>query len=296
MKIIKNLFKIAIIATLIWACTEEIDINLYSTYTRLVVFGEITTDTTQHSILLTKTMDYFEPKHPEGISNANLTITWKEGDQNLSLTLTECDTIKGKYLTPTNFFGIVNTWYTLTIENVDINGDGKFETYTAKSFIQPIIPIDSITCERFKMPPPLDTFRVYSINLFAQDPPTEDFYLYKWRRNDTLMTDSLHRWGLTNDIGINGTYIYNVPVFNFDEDDKIWMPVDGDTITLELSTLTKEYYQFLYETKQARGIQTPMTGTIPGNPHGNISNGALGYFATYGTTRATCIYRKKIDN
>jgi hypothetical protein len=236
-------------------------------------------------------MDYFEPRHPEGISNATVTITWNDGAS--SLTLTECDTIKGKYLTPSDFFGTVNMCYTLTIENVDIDGDGIFETYTAQSYILPIIPIDSITCERFKMPPPLDTFKVVSINLFAQDPPSEDFYLYKWRRNDTLMTDSLHRWGLTNDMGINGTYINSVPVFNFGMDDVRFMPADSDLITLEVSTLTKEYYQFLYETNAARRIQTPMTGTIPGNPHGNISNGALGFFAAYGISKASCIYRKE---
>ena len=286
--ILKNLLKVTITLSIVWACTEEIDINLRSTYIRLVVFGEITTDTMAHSILLTKTMDYFEPRQPEGISNAVVTLRWNER----SLILTECDTIKGKYLTPPDFFGMENTEYTLIIGHVDINNDGVFETYTAKSFIKPIIPIDSITFGRFKLPPPMDTFKVYTINLFAQDPPSEDFYLYRWRRNDTLMTDSLHRWGITDDMGINGTYINNLPVFNFGDDNIRYMPQYGDTITLELSTITKEFFWFLYEANQARGFQTPVTGTIPGNPHGNISNGAMGFFATYGTFRKSCIYRE----
>jgi hypothetical protein len=106
------------------------------------------------------------------------------------------------------------------------------------------------------------------------------------------MTDSLHRWGITDDMGINGTYINNLPVFNFGDDNIRYMPQYGDTITLELSTITKEFFWFLYEANQARGFQTPVTGTIPGNPHGNISNGAMGFFATYGTFRKSCIYRE----
>jgi hypothetical protein len=111
------------------------------------------------------------------------------------------------------------------------------------------------------------------------------------------MTDSLNKWGIMN-MG-NQMFLKEIPTFRFNKDDERDIkdiPQIGDTITLEVSTITKEFYRFLSETNQARRVQTPMTGTIPGNPHGNISNGALGFFATFGTARASYIYKEPEEN
>ena len=52
------------------SCTEIIDVELDSTYTRLVVYGEITTDSVHHQVSLTKSSDYFSNKPPPPVSDA----------------------------------------------------------------------------------------------------------------------------------------------------------------------------------------------------------------------------------
>ena len=44
------------------SCTERIDIDLAGTYTRAVIFGGITSDTTSHMVRITRTTDYFNPE------------------------------------------------------------------------------------------------------------------------------------------------------------------------------------------------------------------------------------------
>jgi hypothetical protein len=54
----------------VYSCTEPIDIILDSSFSRLTVFGEISTDTTSHKIKLTRSADYFYNKPAEGVSDA----------------------------------------------------------------------------------------------------------------------------------------------------------------------------------------------------------------------------------
>jgi len=287
----KSNFKILIILFLAISCTEEIKINLDSTYTRLIVYGEITTDTTTHYISLTKSMDYFEPRQPYGISDAIVTLHWN--DQ--SLLLVESNENKGIYQTPPDFYGIQKTLYKLTIENVDIDGDGEYEFYEAECYLKMFNPIDSITYDTKPIISiPGDTAKWINIKLWALDPPTEDFYLLRWSLNDSLMSDSLRKWGFTDDIPFNGDSIHGFPILSLRQstDSTAWWIYDNDLVSLEVSSISKEYFYFLLHCYEASGIQTPMTSSIPGNVKGNISNGALGFFAAYGTSRASVVFRE----
>ena len=103
-----------------WSCTEKIDIELDNTYTRLVVWGELTTDTTVHTVRLTRTAGYFFNQPALGVSDAQVTID----DGETTIILTENVQIKGTYETPPDYFGVPGKIYTLDISGVDIDGDG----------------------------------------------------------------------------------------------------------------------------------------------------------------------------
>jgi hypothetical protein len=69
------------------SCTERIDIELDSTYRRLVVQGAVTSDSVRHRVFLTTTSDYFSndglPRlYPELRWNSPLTTKgsypWRE--------------------------------------------------------------------------------------------------------------------------------------------------------------------------------------------------------------------------
>ena len=54
----KYIFSLAL-GVLMLSCTERIDIELDSTYRRLVVQGAVTSDSVRQRVLLTTTSDYF---------------------------------------------------------------------------------------------------------------------------------------------------------------------------------------------------------------------------------------------
>jgi len=83
-------------------CSERIDIELDTTYTRLVVEGHITSDTMAHWVRLTKSSDYYGENAPQPASNA--IVTMNDGIEIISLN--ESDTLPGYYQTSEDFFGI----------------------------------------------------------------------------------------------------------------------------------------------------------------------------------------------
>ncbi|MEZ5196666.1 MAG: DUF4249 family protein [Bacteroidales bacterium] len=100
-------------------CTEKIDIDVGSTYTRFVVDGVITTDTMKHYVKLSKSIDYYDPIDVPGVSNAQVTIY----DGFTTETLVENENEPGLYETNPNYFGVPGRTYELTIELLEaVNG------------------------------------------------------------------------------------------------------------------------------------------------------------------------------
>jgi hypothetical protein len=60
---------------------------------------------------------------------------------------------------------------------------------------------------------------------------------------------------------------------------------------VQMSSITKEYYNFIQEVQQA-GIQIPFFSGPPANVEGNISNGGVGFFAAYSNSFAKVIIPK----
>ena len=274
---ISSLFKFAMFVAV--SCTEDIDIELDSTYDRLVVYGELTTDTMAHSVMISRSMDYYNPDAPLGISNALVSISW---DSN-SIDLLENDSIPGKYETPATFYGVPNTLYHLSISNVDIDGDGIYEVYEAESNLHPINPIDSIRLRNWPQ------FEMVSIRLWAQDDISTDFYLIRGKKNGVLVSDSLREWGITDDVGFNGNNTGGIDVVFLNQKNESEKLEVGDTVTLEVSNITEEFFVFLAETQSVTGFQTPLFSLTPGNVKGNVSNGAIGFFTAHSVSRASVV-------
>jgi hypothetical protein len=275
----KHLLIYLISVVLITSCTEDIDITLDSTYERLVVYGELTTDTTSHIITLSRSMDYYNPQAPRGISNATVTLSWDDH----TITLTENDTVPGKYQTASDFFGIPNKTYRLLINNVDIDRDGTLETYEAVADLRPINPIDSVTLG-------YDPRNEHvTLGLWAQDPQTIDFYMVRYKQNGVLMSDSLREWGITDDVFFNGNSTNGYPVLWLDQKKEHEKVVPGDVLELELMSITEDYFKFILECRISSGFQTPMFSSTPGNVRTNLTNGAMGYFAAYSVSRASTV-------
>lgn len=248
----------------IFSCTEKIDIDLDSTYERIVVEGYLTDENKPHQVKITKSADYFSNKPAGPITGATVSIN--DGNTNFNLT----ETNPGIYETDT-MSGVPGKNYTLSI---DINGNN----YTASEYMHICPPIDSIGLKKYR----LDSEYI-AVLIYAQEPGNEtNHYAWLAYKNDTLVTDTLREVFFSDDIFIDGSYINGVDVQYVEAG-------YGDIITLEMLSITKEYYDYMLKVM----LETDWNGGPfdgpPANFYGNISNEALGYFAVYSIERKTAI-------
>jgi hypothetical protein len=280
----KRVFRILISLTslsiCLSACTEHMTIDLDNSYTRLVVYGEITNTRKVHTIKLTRSADYFSNKPAQGVTGAHVSIF----DEKKEFKLRENQNDPGVYQTNSFFSGVSGMTYKLEINNVDINEDGIMESYSASTYLPPVARIDSI-----KLSYLTNSFLSgWQVLLFAMDPADrKDFYLFKVYRNGDLQTDSLSEYFFRSDELFNGNYVNGV-VSQFLNDKKSNEKVlKGDTITFELNGINQEYYEFLIEAQIEISPKTPLFSGPSSNVKSNISNNALGFFTSYSIQRAS---------
>ncbi|MGW8316668.1 MAG: DUF4249 domain-containing protein [Bacteroidales bacterium] len=263
------------------ACTEIIDIELDSTYQRLVVYGTVTDDSLQHGVQLSLSSDYFSNAPPPPVPGA--TVQLESG--NRTFTLVEQDTLPGLYLSGEAFRGEMGETYELRVSGLDVDGDGMQEEYHAESTIVSGARVDSIKVTYFLSP----FFSGYQISLYALDPPERNWYNFKIWKNGELLTRELSDYFIQTDDFFNGTYIYGLPVGFLDDDNPDEKALPGDTITLELNSIDQGYYQFISEAQLEIAGNNPLFSGPSANITSNLDGGAKGVFAAYAVQRVSKI-------
>lgn len=291
MKNLNNIYsKICILVsftTFLGSCTEEIDMPLDSTYTRLVVEGSITTDTTTHIVKLTKSGDALMKDPYQPIPNAVVKIS----DGTNEFSLQENPQNKGVYETDPTVYGVAGRTYTLNISNVDINNDGVYEEYTAKSLLRDENPIDSITIEYDDSNP---EYSGWMINLYAKEiGGGRNYYLLKAYINNVLVTDSTYEYAYSDNTGFNGSYYDGFPVYMLQKEKEDENLKTGDTVTLEMDGITEEYFNFISDYIQEYNPKIPIFSGPSANISTNIEpkDKAVGFFAAYSKNRSSCIVK-----
>jgi hypothetical protein len=257
---------LTLIALLFFAgCTERIDLELDSTDEKVVIEGEITTESKPHKVAVTKSAPYFANQAATPIEDAQVWLY--EGENSWQLTEQE----PGCYYTP-ELEGKPGATYQL-----EVLAEGT--KYTAQSTMPQLTVIDSI---RFQE----DIFndKDMEILLFAQEPgDTKDFYMWKYFKNHILETDTITEATIERDDLVNGSYISWIGVMQVENYSL------NDTITLEMSSITEDYYWFLVEFFSETAWRGGPFDAPPANITGNISDGALGFFSTRSISRKTRI-------
>ncbi len=275
----KNIILIIILALWLGSCTEKIDIDLDSTYTRLAVEGYVTTDTAAHWVRLIRSSDYLSEAPPEAVSNATVKIN----DGSETIQLKEDQQNPGYYLTAPDYYGVPGRTYTLDIElEEEIGG---YKNYSASCRLNPIAHIDSIRVEYN------EDWDIYEVQIFALEPPTTDFYKFEVLKNNVLLTDTINKVWISDDRYFNGNYTMGAMVGILDPENPREKPTVGDTITLRMSSITKEYYTFIYELQdQTFQYRNPLFSGPPANVITNIEH-AHGFFAAYSSTCSSTVYK-----
>ncbi len=263
------------------SCTELFDIELDSTYKRLVVYGSITTDSLHHQVQLSTSSDYFSNLPSPKLSQVSVELEYND-----QLTrLNESDTIPGLYFVPQAFRGVPLTTYILHVSQVDIDEDGIEETYQAISTMPATPQLDSIVPLYFLSP----FVSGYQILMYANDPTSRDWYNFKLLKNQELLTSRISDYFVQTDDFFNGTYISGLPVGFVTDNDPEDAALPGDTITFELNGIEQNYYNFIVDAQLEIAGNNPLFSGPSANVRSNITNGAKGIFAAYSIGRASVV-------
>ena len=269
-----------LISGFVISCTEKVDIDLDSTYRRLIVYGEVTTDSMHHFVRLSRSADYFSSGKTEVVSGAVLEIS--EGDKKYPLRETTGES--GLYETEEEFAGEMGKIYTLNVSNVDINSDGVKEVYTAETHMPYLDPLDSVKLSYNEI------FNGWEVKVWARDPAdTKDYYSFRVYKNNFLLTDTLTEFFVQSDDFFNGNYTNGITSQFLSNSDPQEKAVPGDLITFEINGITEDYYNFIIEAQTEAGTSYPLFSGPPANISGNISEGALGIFTAYSIDRKSAI-------
>ena len=252
-----GIVSLVILFNLVFSCTEIVDIELDSTYTRLVVYGTITTDSIQHEVELTTTTDHIVGEAPPPVDSATVTVSFNE----TTLILQTTPERPGTYFFPEAMRGVPGVRYDLVIENVDIDQDNISETYSASTVMPGILPPDSISVQKFISP----FFSGYQVAIWSPDPPEVNYYNFKLWRNNELLNKKLSDYTVQPDDLFQDNYIPGLPIgfLNDDDEDEVVLP--GDTVTLELNSITGEYYDFIVEAQNEIFGNNPLFSGPPAN-------------------------------
>lgn len=264
------------------SCSEKVEIELDSSATRLVVYGEITTDTCAQLISLKKSADYYLNEPAEGISGARVEVSFQDS----SLVFQEKPVGSGDYYSPDNFYGIPGNIYALLITNVDIDLDGENEQYTASSFLPAVNRIDSIDLKHTA----IHFFSGWEIMIYTWDPAgVKNFYSFKTWLNNKLQTDTLSEYTVQNDDFFDGNFTNGVTAQFLDDNKANEKAMPGDTVVFEINGITEEFYNFINQARTETFMRAPLFSGPPANIMTNISDGALGFFTAYSINRAVKI-------
>lgn len=258
------------------ACTEPYDIRLDDGFTRLVVDGSITTDSVVHGIRLTKSTSYFFNQAPPPVEQAIVYLL----TDNERIRLIEAATSPGLYELPFSMKGSVGVEYKLEINlKQEVGGRDSYEAITRMPDTEFIM--DSIALDY------QSSFDFFLVKLYAVDPPTADFYKFDALINGNLITDTARRSLVVDDRFFNGNNTSGLSVM-FIRGDEL---KQGDTLTLVMSALSRDYYDFFNELRTEAGSSNPLFSGPPANIRSNVKVGGLGYFDARIVQRSEIILR-----
>jgi hypothetical protein len=259
-----------------------VDIELDSTYQRLVVEGYVNTDSLKHNVILSVTSEYFANEASPRISDALVELSFG----NETLQLIENETVPGLYEAPFAFRGVIGTTYDLLISQLDVNQDGVEEQYRASSTMPGGTELNFIELQYF----PTAVASGYAVFMYAFHPQDQwDYFGFRLFKNGVLLDSTLQNYSVLSDEIFDDGYFPGIPVGFLSDDEPGQAVHTGDTITLELHSIEESYFNFV------SGAQLEIVGYNPlftgpsANIASNLSNGANGIFAAYSILRSSVI-------
>ncbi|GHS90952.1 hypothetical protein FACS1894203_0810 [Bacteroidia bacterium] len=273
---------------IIHSCTAPFDISTDDSEPVIVIYGTITDELKQQEIRISRSSPYFQDEPNIPVSGATVTI---ESSDKQIYELFEVDTIPGLYCSKSVWAVIPGKTYNLAVQ-ADFNKDGIKENYGASTTIPSKFSLDSLSLNLMN----IMGHKNYSLNIYGQEPPGDDYYLFKYIVNDTLVSTKISDYKTYDDIGINDQYLNGLTIDYFDHIDN-WVTdtedqrkrsiylKPGDVIIVKTSNIPKEYHNFINQCRKEMYGENPIFGGPASNIVTNITGGGVGFFGGYCITK-----------
>lgn len=246
------------------SCEDVIEVNLENGAQQLNVDAMINNSSEKQTIKLSKTNSYFSNETLPAITNAEVFVI-----DNVGNSYSFSHESEGNYIwtpTPTDTLNMIGGEYTLIIKYQN-------EEYRAKSQLNPVPQIDSIGSE-FRVANGPSPEGYYAI-LYAFDiAGRSDYYWIKTYKNNTYVNGP-QNINIAADAAFppNGSadgFLFIPPIrYGITPFGEVYKA--GDTVNVEILSITAETYDFLAEAK-AQMINEGLFAKPPSNVRTNIYN------------------------
>jgi hypothetical protein len=278
------------------SCTERIDIRTQDAQSRIAIYGYITSDTTTHSIQITRSAGFFSAETPVNVSDASVTITDCQGEV---FKLAEHDTIPGLYLTKPNVYAQEGRTYKLDVHLAD----GAH--YQAEAYMQTTENrnIDSIDLKVSTLSGCLVEVLLYA----SDDADTKTFYSVFVSINDSILNSNIRNFmvmdnGMLKTGNLDGTLVYFLsqrPISEHNRRNEIIKK--DDVITLNINAISGEYARFISNVQSEVSASIPIFSGPPADVPSNIksptnSPPALGFFTAFPKRYMQTVVKEELVN
>ncbi len=269
------------------SCTAPFDMKPSHSEPVIVIFGYLTENVEFQAIRITTSSPYFEMQPNQPVSKAIVSI---RSSENQTFELVETAD-KGVYCTRYPMAAVAGTTYYLSVQ-ADIHKKGNLQLYEAtttmpRKFVLDTIAISTMTIMGFKH---------YNLKVYAQEVPGPDYYYARAIINDSLSSSRISRAIVFSDYGIDGIYWDGLPMMQFEDSENEYFSnrenettynvvKPGDKITFCISLIERGFRDFVEQAQRERRGENPFFGGPASNITTNISNGGVGYFTSFCTTK-----------
>jgi hypothetical protein len=286
------------------SCEQDLNIEIKTNDKRLLVDGEFTNDTVVHSIRLYCSGSLITGKPQAIVSGAKIYIT----DNIDTFNYIENKDTLGLYQTVGKVGGKGGHVYTLSITNIDIDDDGKMDSYTANGLMPVPVQFDSM---KSYYGVNADNIEGTVINkgyytTFYNGPDYLFDYAIVNNKSYMTLTDELGSGELINRYLLKTTKV-NTPGLKANGStyfslEPTWANVtNGDTITIVDFNFNQDQYEFLKEFDNNTSSNDQFNSknifdqlSIPANLPTNIepSDKAAGYFFIYSISKISKVFNE----
>ncbi len=287
------LFLAMILLLTLASCEKEVHIKLATSPTKLVVQGAVENGIPPY-VILTSTIGFFSTVDLTTLSNSFIhgaDIKVSDGANTVSLVEYSLDTAGG------------NKFYVYSIDTANLSGLmlGEFEKTYSLTIVYNGITYTSVT----KIPTPKGIDSMWfdlPLSGSTKIPPNAKQLFINYSDPDTLgnnvryftkkNSEQFYASDQLNDEVVNGKLITDIPLYaGFDnvqnaKEDSLRYFYPGDTVILKWSAIDKKVYNFWNSFAYAtNSLGNPFATPI--NLQTNMTNGALGVWAGYGSVQTT---------